>query len=178
MIIRLLLPLIAFLLLILEGVTIDLLPSFITSQELLIVPHWVFIFLLLINLFYDTNETYHSIAYGLLFGLLIDIVYTDLLGVYMFIYPFALYIIHFMKRILQTNFLMSIVILIVSLVVVELSIYFIYLLTGMISSPISFFLLKRLLPTIIANVLFIVPIYVMFVRRLNKWSRVRFDTLQ
>lgn len=178
MIIRLLLPIIAFVFLILEGVAIDLLPTVITSQQLLIVPHWIFIFLLLVNLFYDTNDSYYAIVYGLFFGLLIDIVYTDLLGVYMFVYPFALYVIHLMKRILHTNFLMSIVILIVSLTVVELSIYFIYLLTGMISSPISFFFLNRLLPTIIANVLFIVPLYILFVKRLDKWSRVRFDTLQ
>lgn len=178
MIIRLLLPLMAFLLLIFEGVAIDLLPTVITSKELLVVPHWVFIFLLLMNLFYDTNDTYHSIAYGILFGLLIDIVYTDLLGVYMFVYPFTLYLIHLMKRILHTNLLMSILILIVSLTVVETIIYFIYLFTGMISSPITFFLLKRLLPTVIANVLFIVPLYALLVRRLDKWSRVRFDTLQ
>jgi len=178
MIIRFILPIIIFLLLILEGIAIDLLPSFITTYDLFVVPHWVFIFLLLMNLFYDTNDTYHSIAYGVIFGLLVDIVYTDLLGVYMFVYPFALYINHWLKRILHTNFVMSVVMLVIGISIVEFSIYFIYFLIGIVNSSFTFFLLKRLLPTLIANILFIIPLYVLFMKRLDRWGRIRFETLK
>ncbi|HLR71677.1 MAG TPA: rod shape-determining protein MreD, partial [Pseudogracilibacillus sp.] len=92
---RLLFLIILFGLLVLEGVAIDLLPAILTSSETLIVPHWVLIFLIIITLFYDTSETFFSIIYGVIFGFLIDVVYTDVLGVYMFVYPFTLYIVHF-----------------------------------------------------------------------------------
>src|SRR5699024_3030107 len=103
MMIRLVLIGITFLILVSEGVALELLPTVLTSSATLIVPHWLLVFLVLINLFYDTNETYFSIYLGIVFGLLIDIVYTGILGAYMFTYPFTLYLIHLLKRFVQSN---------------------------------------------------------------------------
>ena len=91
---RLYLPLILFLFIVLEGVALDLLPVQLLSAQTLIVPHWVFIILIFIVIFYDKEDTYYSIVYAVIFGLLIDIVYTGILGIYMFSYGFGIYIIH------------------------------------------------------------------------------------
>src|SRR5690625_4122041 len=95
---RLYLPLILFLFIVLEGVALDLLPVQLLSAQTLIVPHWVFIILIFIVIFYDKEDTYYSIVYAVIFGLLIDIVYTGILGIYMFSYGFGIYIIHELTR--------------------------------------------------------------------------------
>lgn len=74
------LPLILFLLLITEGVALEILPSSIVLSDTLIVPHWVFICLIFIAVLYDNENTYYSVLYALIFGILIDIVYTGVLG--------------------------------------------------------------------------------------------------
>src|SRR5699024_7781387 len=123
---RLIFPIILFLILVSEGVAIELLPTSLSSTYMLITPHWVFIFLLLITLLYDTNETFFAIIYAVFFGLLIDVVYTGVLGVYMFVYPFSVYIVHLLKRFIQTNLYMTIVISAVSLFIIELLLFLIF----------------------------------------------------
>src|SRR5690625_3669251 len=95
---RLYIPIILFLLLALEGVAIDFLPSVLTDHKTLLIPHWVLIYSFLIALFYDHDYTYYSMIYAAIFGFLIDIVYTDILGVYMFAYALGTYIVLLLKR--------------------------------------------------------------------------------
>lgn len=166
---RLMFPVILFFLLVSEGIALDLLPATLTSSDYLIVPHWVLVFLILINLFYDSDETYFSIVYGVFFGLLIDVVYTSILGAYMFVYPFTLYIVHLLKRFLQTNFVMTIIILSISILITELFIYMIYSLVDLIEITIVSFLLHRFVPTLLANMIFLIPIYLFTVKFLKKW---------
>src|SRR5699024_12722093 len=91
---RLLLPLILFIRFVMEVVAIYLLPPSLSSEHMLIAGHCVFMFLILISLLYDPEETFFAIIYGICFGLLTDVVYTGVLGVYMFIYPMTLYLLH------------------------------------------------------------------------------------
>src|SRR5690625_3362132 len=83
---RIYLPLILFLLLVLQGVAVDLLPRFLVSGQTFIISHWVFVILIYITIYYDDNLSFNAVVYGVIFGLLIDIVYTNVLGVYMFTY--------------------------------------------------------------------------------------------
>lgn len=172
---RLVFPLSLFLLLVSEGVALDLLPSILTSTETLIVPHWIFVFLLLMALFYDTSDTVYAIVYGVFFGLCIDIVYTGVLGVYMFVYPFTLYIVQLLKRMLQTNFYMTMIIMVVSVSLVEMLLYFIYSSVGLIDASMTSFFIHRLAPTLLANLLFLIPLYFLTVNWLVRWSREQLE---
>src|SRR5699024_3440589 len=116
---RLLLPLILFILFVMEWVASYLLPRSLSSEHMLIAVNWLFMFLILISLLYDTEETFFDIIYGICFGLLTDVVYTGVLGGYMFIYPLTLYLLHIAKRLLQTNVYMVIIISIFSRFVIE-----------------------------------------------------------
>src|SRR5699024_6473578 len=100
---RLLLPLILFILSVMEGVAIYLLPPSLSSEHMLIAVQWVFMFLILILLLYDAEETFFAIIDGICFGLWTDVVYTGVHGVYMYIYLMTLYLLHIAKRLLQTN---------------------------------------------------------------------------
>src|SRR5699024_845062 len=173
---RLIFSLILFVLLVSEGVALDLLPSSLTASDTLIVPHWVLMFLVLLTLFYDTNDSFFSIMYGVAFGLLIDVVYTNILGGYMFAYPFAIYIVHLLKRLLQTNLTMTIIIASIGILITELLLYFVYSIVGAIDAAMSDFLLSRFLPTLLANILFLIPAYVLSAKWLQRWGQEQFGS--
>lgn len=168
---RLLIPLLLFIFVVLEGVAIDLLPDQLIVNHFLIVPHWVFVVLILVCVFYDTNETFFAVMYGVIFGLLIDIVYTNLLGVYMFAYPLGIYIVHLLKRLFQTNFIVVLLQTIISLLVVESFIVFAYTLTGSIHIIVESIILDRIIPSVVANVIFLCIMYPILYKHLLKWKK-------
>lgn len=163
------LPLILFLLLVFEGVGIELLPSVILDSHSQLIPHWVLIFLIFITLFYDQESTYFSVLYGVIFGLLIDVVYTDVLGVYMFSYGIVVYIIHVLKRTFQENFFVTTILCIFGVGLAELIINTVYFVIGLADFVWDDYFYFRLLPTVLANLVFLMFIYPIFNKRLARW---------
>lgn len=166
---RLYIPLLLFLLLIVEGVGLDLLPF--ENIDTMIVPHFVLMFLVLVTIFYDKEDTYAAVLYSVIFGLLIDVVYTGVLGVYMFSYALVIYLVHKLKRLMHTNFVVTLFLGCVALILVESSIYIIYLTINFTSMLWLDFLLYRLLPTILANLIFLTILYPIIVKRLSSWIK-------
>lgn len=156
---RLFFFLILFFILIFEGIALKLLPEAIIDANLFVVPHWIFIFLVLMSLFYDHYETYYAIIYACIFGFLVDIVYTNVLGVYMFTYPVAIYIVYLLKRVFQTNIYTAILMASIGLIVTEVIIHFIYLTVNITDVTWTEHLFNRLIPTMIANVILLVILY-------------------
>jgi len=167
--------LILFILLVSEGVAIDLLPNILTSKSTLIVPHWIFIFLFLIVLFYDRQDTFFAIGYGVIFGLFIDVAYVGVLGVYMFVYPLTLYIMQLLKGMLQTNIYITILMTVIGITMIETLLYFIYTFIGTIDTTWFYFAVYRLLPTVLANLILFIPLYFICMDWLMKWSNERFE---
>lgn len=163
-------PLILFFLVVMEGVSQELLPDFIASSHTLIVSHWVFIFLILVASFFDDNKSLYSIVFAIIFGLLIDIVYTDVLGVYMFAYTITIFIYHQILRYFQANFIMTFIFTALNLFIVDNTIYLLYTAIGKISITWTDYSFQRLLPTILANMIFFVMLYPIFKKRLLVWS--------
>lgn len=165
---RIYLPLILFAFVIVEGVAIELLPPTFVINDLLIIPHWVLIFLLYMAIFYDSDQTYFSVLYGAVFGLLIDMVYTSVLGVYMFAYAFSIYVVHGIRKLLHANIYVTILLGIVAILFADFIIYLVYLVVGLTDMALEDYLLYRLVPTILANLLFLLILYP-FKGRLLKW---------
>jgi len=168
---RLYLPLILFLLLALEGVALDLLPISLLNNESIIISHWVFVFLLYIAIFFDSEQTYYSIIYGAVFGLLIDIVYTDVLGVYMFSYVIGVYMVFILKKLLHTNLIVTILLGIIGISIADILIYIVYAFIGITYLPMKSYLIYRLVPTVLANLIFLIIIYPFTKKRLIRWRK-------
>lgn len=166
---RLYIPLLLFLLLVLEGVALDLLPFKITNT--MIVPHFVLVFLLLVAIFYDKENTYSAILYSIIFGLLIDVVYTGVLGVYMFGYAGVTYLVRKLKVLMHTNFYVTILLGLIAISFAEIFIYIIYSVIGLTYMPWTSFLFYRLLPTVLANLIFLMMLYPIFTKKLSKWFK-------
>lgn len=168
---RLYLPLVLFLFLVLEGVALEMLPENLLKSDLFFVPHWVFVFLVFIAIFYERNNTYHSVVYALIFGLLIDIVYTGILGIYMFSYGISIYIIHGLKKVLHGNLYVTILLCALGIALSDISINIIFSLVGMSEIMWKDYFSNRLLPTVISNLIFLLLLYPIFAKRITRWGR-------
>lgn len=168
---RLLLPLILFLFVVLEGVALELLPAKLVMGDFLIIPHWVLVFLVFLAIFYDHENTYYSVLYGLIFGLLIDVVYTGILGVYMFSYGFVIYLVHGLKKLLHDNVYVTLILGLAGIALADIFINFIYTMVGLTDAAWTDYFLYRLLPTVILNLVFLLVLYPVFVKRLIRWGR-------
>lgn len=156
---RIFIPVILLFMLAIEGVAMELLPATIKYASIFMTPHWLLLFLIMLVMYVYPNDSIIPIIYAIIFGLMIDIVYTEVLGVYMFMLAISLYIAQILNRWLQANFLMTLLISMVSLIVIEVGILTIYAAIGLITVSISDFTVYRLLPTVLANLLFIILIY-------------------
>ncbi|UJL44967.1 rod shape-determining protein MreD [Virgibacillus sp. NKC19-16] len=168
---RLYLPLILFLLLVLEGVALELLPSGLFMSDLIIVSHWVLVFLVLMAVFYDREHTYYSVLYALIFGLLIDIVYTGILGVYMFSYALVIYIIHGLRRMLHSNIFVTLLLGVIGIALSDISVHTVFKAVGVTDIVWKDYFLYRLLPTVSANLLFLAALYPILVNPLLRWGQ-------
>ncbi|WP_174613937.1 rod shape-determining protein MreD [Virgibacillus ihumii] len=168
---RLIIPFILFVLLIMEGVALELLPVSLVTGDIVIVPHWILAFLVMMAIFYDRENTYMSILYGVIFGLLIDVVYTGVLGVYMFTYAVVIYIVHNLTKLLHANIFGVIVLGIVGLLLAEISINVVFSFVGLSEMKWSTYLLYRMLPTVLANLLFLLLLYPITYKWLVNWQQ-------
>lgn len=167
---RVYLVVILFVLLALEGVALDFLPTGIVKSDSIIVSHWVFVFTFYIALYFDTDKTYNGVIFAAIFGLLIDIVYTNILGVYMFAYFVSIYLVFIMGRSIRVNLLGAILLGIVGLTIVDSIIYFIYYFIGVTYIPLGDYAYYRLLPTVLANIVFLIMLYPLLYKRLAHWQ--------
>ena len=159
-----------FIILVFEGVALELLPERIINANIIVVPHWILMFLIVFTMFYETKRVFLFVIYATAFGLLVDIVYTDIIGVYMFAYALSIYAVTLMTRLLQENVVMAVIMSTAALLITEGVISTIYTLLGITKVYWLDNLSMRLIPTIIANIvllLIIYPLLKVVITRLN-----------
>lgn len=172
---RIYLPLILILLIILQGVPSEIIGQHLTDADLIITVHAVFIFLVLFKTFYDPENSYNAVVFAVFSGLTIDIIYTDVIGVYMFSYAAMVYFVHGMSKFIYINFYTSTVLAISSIGFLDLFLYYIYQFIGITEMDISRYLYNRLIPTIIINSVIFLIFYLIFKKKLVRWSTDRYD---
>lgn len=156
---RMLIPIILVIMLATEGVAMELLPPSIKFASMYMTPHWILIVLILVVTYAYPNNSFIPIMFAAVFGLMTDIVYTGVLGVYMFMLALAVYFGQLLNRLLQTNFFMVMLITLVSLSAMELGLFGIYTLLGISTMLFDDFFIYRLAPTLLANLLFFIVIF-------------------
>lgn len=168
-------PLIVIILIVLQGVSLNFIPVSFVESGWVIVCHSVFMFLVLYKLFFDLEETNYAIVWAAFAGIIIDIVYTDIIGVYMFSYTIMIFFVHGGRRWLQSNFYISTLLALVSVSMADFILYFIYYLIDITQMEISDYAYYRLFPTVLLNIIIFLIFYVLFKNKLVKWSNERFD---
>ncbi|MCZ2259831.1 rod shape-determining protein MreD [Sporosarcina sp. G11-34] len=157
--IRSIIPLIAILLFFLEPVFSMFSPISLGEEFYTLVPRFVIAYLIFIAVYYSQKD---AIIYGFVFGLLYDIFYIDIIGLYAFLYPLicfiAAYIIHRVNKNIVT--VMLLILFLIALLEV-LSYTFASFIAITTIGP-QQFLTSRLVPTMISNSLFVIMIGLLF----------------
>ncbi|MGN8645655.1 rod shape-determining protein MreD [Gracilibacillus sp. HCP3S3_G5_1] len=169
-----LIALICFILVILEGTLANLSLPFV-KDEWIIVSHLLFLFLVYVTLFFEKDTTYYAIALSIIFSFIIDIVYTDVIGVYVFAYTAVLYAVRVLMKLLQSNFLIASILTILGVVATDIFIFFLYNIIQVHDYSWELYWRYRLIPTTIWNVIFGLLFYLIFAKKLIKWSYIKFE---
>jgi len=172
---RIYIPLILILLIILQGATANFIPNSALEAGLIIVIHAVFLFLVMIKLYYDLETTYYALLGAVFSGLIIDIIYTDIIGVYMFSYALMIYFVHGMRKWLQSNFYVASLLTLISVSLVDFLLYLLYYFIDVTQMEISEYFKFRMFPTLAINMVLFFIFYLIFKKVLIRWSNDRFE---
>ena len=153
MFIRLLLPSIAILLFLIEPVFALFSEIEMFNRIIYLVPRFVFMYLLFLAVYYDRKK---SIIYGVIFGLLYDVFYIDILGLYAVLYPLFCLLFSSILKYIQQSLPVVTILTVFFVSLLEFTIYGFFYVISFTSLGIEEFLLSRLLPTIFANLLFLI----------------------
>lgn len=151
--IRLLLPALFVFLFILESLFVELLPAELFHSDRILVPHFLMAGILFLTAYLSPK---HGILYGFIFGLLFDLVYTEIIGIYLFMFPVIAYLFAHMIKILQTNVLVVSILTLFGIALLELGVYEMMLLINITDLDFLTYVKIRLVPTIILNLAFII----------------------
>ncbi len=132
---------------------------------------------MLISFFYDRNK---ALLYAIIFGLLFDIIYTDIIGVYMFSFPLIVYVISLSMKVLHRNLIVVFFVVLVGISLLEGFIFGILYLVNVAHLDWNQFLYDRLFPTLVLNGVFLIVIYYpmkKFLLSVEKWENKENDKL-
>ncbi|MGG3847405.1 rod shape-determining protein MreD [Aeribacillus composti] len=142
------LPVMVMFIFVLESIIVDLVPIPFLSDHQVAVPH---LLLLMIVILAAYGPRKIAVIYGIVFGLLFDVVYTQVIGIYAFSFPTLAYLVMQALRVLNPNIFVLIFLTELSVALLEFFTYGIYLLIRMTAVPLQLFTIDRLLPTLALN---------------------------
>lgn len=151
--IRFLIPFVAVVLFLLEPELALFSPLNWGDETIYLVPRFVILYLIFVSIYYSRRR---ACLYGLIFGLLYDVFYIDIIGLYSFLYPLVCFIAGSSVKFIHQHLSVTTVLSLVLVALMEIVLYYFFFFIGFTAIPVEVFLSNRLLPTIIANLLFLV----------------------
>jgi rod shape-determining protein MreD len=148
-----------FLLFLIEGTIMPHLIPYQTGDHFELVPAFVMVAVLMIAFFANVHW---GMRYAILFGLLMDIVNTSVIGVYAFSMGLSLYITYLLSRWVNLNLIMTLVLSIFGVLLLQTEVYLIYLMIGVTTQPTASFLIWRLPSTLGLNAAFALILFFPF----------------
>lgn len=152
---KLLLPLLFLFLFVFESIFIEFLPLKMFGHEVIFAPRFLLIAILFFTIFGDVKQ---GILTGFIMGLLFDVVYTGIIGIYLVLFPLIAYLVSKIMKALQANAVILTFVSLIAIILLEFSVYEMNVLIKITNMEFSVFLKKRLLPTLILNLLITIVI--------------------
>ncbi|MFF2447714.1 rod shape-determining protein MreD [Neobacillus sp. NPDC058068] len=150
---KFLLPLLFLFLFLVESLFVQYLPEDVFGHNRILVPHFLFAAILFLTIFVGKKQ---GIIYAAIFGLLFDIVYVEIIGIYLFFYPFISYIVSKIMQILQSNMIIAFLASLFGIALLEVGVYEMNHVIHVTNLDFMSFVNLRLYPTLILNAVFIV----------------------
>ena len=151
--IRLIIPAIAVVLFYLEPVFGLFSPLDIGGEYRYLIPRFLIMYLIFLSIYYSRNR---AIVYALLFGLLYDVFFIDIIGLYSFLYPIICLIASFLMKFIYQHLIATTVVSLLLVAGLEFVLYYFFSLIGLTDISPQVFIRERLIPTMIANSIFLV----------------------
>lgn len=149
---KFLLPLLFLFLFILESLYVQYVPVEILGRNSIVTPHFLFAALLFLTIYVGKKQ---GIIYAAIFGLLFDIVYIEVIGIYLFLYPFICYLVSKIMHIMQTNIVIAFLVSLLGIALLEVGVYEMDYLIHVTNLDFMSFINLRFYPTLIINAIFI-----------------------
>lgn len=151
--VKFLIPLVAVLLFFLETEFSLYSPIEWRGHLYYLVPRFLILYLIFLSIYYDRKR---AMWYGLIFGVLYDIFYIDIIGLYTFLYPFICFIAGYTVKYIHQHLAITTVLSLVLVALLEIVLHQFFLLISFTSVPFTEFLNQRLIPTMIANSIYLI----------------------
>lgn len=152
-------PLILAIAFYMESVFVQYVPPDIFHFPNLLVPHFLIIFFVMMGIFYFRNL---SIVYAAVFGLIYDIYYTEIIGIYFFLFPICVYLASKIARLLYAHIFTTIFATLFCISIVEFVVYGFYLFVMQNNIELEDFLSIRFWPTLALNGIVLLFVYYPF----------------
>lgn len=149
---KFLLPLLFIVLFIFESLVVQFIPPDVFGQERILVPRFLFAALLFLTIFVGMKK---GMIYAAIFGLLFDIVYVEVLGIYLFLFPFICYLISKIMNAMQANIAVAFLVSLFGITILEICVYEMDHLIHITSMGFMTFVNLRLWPTLLLNAIFL-----------------------
>ncbi|WP_243297463.1 rod shape-determining protein MreD [Bacillus litorisediminis] len=147
---KILLPSLTLLIFLLESFYVLFFSRF--YDEWILVPRFLFCMIFFIVLFYNRPQGF---LYAFVFGLIFDVVHTEVLGVYMVLFPLLCYLMDRLMKLFHHHLLLVIFVTLLGIAGLEFFVYELNLLLQVTDINIETFVHQRLLPTIFMNGIFL-----------------------
>jgi rod shape-determining protein MreD len=165
--IRLLIPLVAVVLFYVEPVFGLFSPIEIGGELRFLIPRFLIMFLIFVGVYYSRQR---ALVYAIIFGLLYDLFHIDIIGLYAFLYPVVCLLAIWAVKHIHRHIIVVTVITLLLVAVLETALYGFFTLIGFIGMPFNEFIPTRLVPTMIANSVFLVLLGWVFKSLANRRS--------
>lgn len=149
---RILIPVVAVFLFLMESEFALFSPISFGEETFILVPRFTILYLIFLAIYYNWKR---AMIYGLIFGLLFDVFYINIIGLYTVLYPLMCFIAAWSAKRIHTHLVFSTILAILLMGFLECVLYEFFFLIDFTTMPREMFLLNRLVPTILANLLFL-----------------------
>ena len=153
MLARILIPAVAVILFLLESEFAMFSPMNWNGGTYFLIPRFVILYLIFLAIYYNRKK---AMIYGLILGLCFDVFYINIIGLYTFLYPVVCFIAGWCMKRIHPHLLFSTILAIILMSIIEVTIYEFFYMLQFTTMALKTFLLYRLLPTILANLLYLV----------------------
>lgn len=128
-------------------------PIEVNGENAYLVPRFLILYLIFLSIYYDRRR---AMLYGLVFGMLYDIFYIDILGPYTFLYTFICFIAGSTVKYIHQHLVVTTTLSLILVALLEILLHQFFLLIQFTDLTFTEFLNLRLVPTMVANSIFLI----------------------
>ncbi|MEK3766543.1 MULTISPECIES: rod shape-determining protein MreD [unclassified Solibacillus] len=128
-------------------------PLQLGEETYYLIPRFLILYLIFLAIYYSRKK---AMIYGLIFGLCFDVFYINIIGLYMVLYPAVCYIAAWCVKRVHPHLVFSMFLALLLMAIFEFVIYEFFYILQFTTMAVQPFIVNRLVPTTIGNLLFLI----------------------